>query len=189
MSNRTETCYFTFGRFNPPTIGHYKLLERLVSESGADDVMIFPTKTVDKTKNPLRFRSKVNWMKRSYPEMKDYIVGDEECCRTIITTCQHMMMLDYKRIVMVVGQDRVTEFDTLLQKRNRTDDFAFDKIEVVSAGLRDPDKEGAEGMSASKMRDAAKAGDSSGFREGTSRNMKPSMKIRMMKEVRKGLGL
>ena len=100
-----------------------------------------------------------------------------------------MMMLGYKNIVMVVGQDRVDEFDDLLQRRNRTDDFAFDKVEVVSAGLRDPDKEGAEGMSASKLRAYAKAGDSSGFREGTSNSMKPSMKLRMMREVRKGMGL
>ncbi len=186
---RTETCYFTFGRFNPPTVGHQKLLAKLIHESGHNDVMIFPTKTVDKTKNPLKFRSKVNWMKRSFPDWRDYIVDNEECCRTIITTCQHMMMLGYKNIVMVVGQDRVDEFDDLLQRRNRTDDFAFDKVEVVSAGLRDPDKEGAEGMSASKLRAYAKAGDSSGFREGTSNSMKPSMKLRMMREVRKGMGL
>ena len=185
----TETCYFTFGRFNPPTIGHEKLLDRLVSEAGADDVMIFPTKTYDKRKNPLKFVDKVNWMKLGFPNHKKLIVDDEACCRTIITTCQHMMMLDYTSLVMVVGQDRVTEFDTLLQKRNRTDDFSFDKITVVSAGIRDPDAEGAEGMSASKLRDFAKEEDAVSFMDGLSDELDTGQKMEIFTQVRAGLGL
>ena len=108
----TETCYFTFGRFNPPTIGHKKLLDKLDYESKDQDVLIFPTKTVDRKKNPLKFKTKVKWMKKSFPDYEDYIIDNEECCRTIIATCQHMMMLGYKNIVMVVGSDRVDNAGT-----------------------------------------------------------------------------
>ena len=117
----TETCYFTFGRFNPPTIGHKKLLDRLIYESKDQDVLIFPTKTVDRKKNPLKFKTKVKWMKKSFPDYEDYIIDNEECCRTIIATCQHMMMLGYKSIVMVVGSDRVDQFRRILEGSNRKD--------------------------------------------------------------------
>ena len=185
----TETCYFTFGRFNPPTIGHKKLLDKLDYESKDQDVLIFPTKTVDRKKNPLKFKIKVEWMKKSFPDYKDYIIDNEECCRTIIATCQHMMMLGYKSIVMVVGSDRVDQFTRILEGSNRTDDFAFDSVDVISAGQRDPDADGAEGMSASKLREFAKNAQSVEFMEGCTDKLSTGDKMALMTDVRDGLGL
>ncbi len=187
MANITDTCYFTFGRFNPPTIGHQKLLNKVVREAVQNDVMIFPTKSHDAKKNPLDFRTKVMWMKKSFPDLEDYIVDNEECCRTIITTCQHMMMLGYKNIVMVVGSDRVEQFKKILNGSNRTDDFAFDTIQVISAGDRDPDADGAAGMSASKLRDFARNDKTEDFMKGCTDDLNTNDKIALMSDVKEGL--
>ena len=185
----TETCYFTFGRFNPPTIGHKKLLDKLVYESSSDDYLIFPTKSFDKKKNPLKFTTKVEWMKKSFPNYANNIIDDEQCCRTIITTCQHMMMLGYKQIVMVVGSNRVDQFRRILEGSNRTDDFAFDKVTVMSAGERDPDADGAAGMSASKLREFAVNAQSTEFMEGCTDKLSTGDKMALMTDVRSGMGL
>tara|TARA_B100001996_G_scaffold266867_1_gene208487 strand:- start:192 stop:764 length:573 start_codon:yes stop_codon:yes gene_type:complete len=190
MANITETCYFTFGRFNPPTIGHKKLLDQLVYEAGADDYLIFPTKSLDKKKNPLEFKIKVKWMKKSFPDYADNIIDNIECCRTIVATCQHMMMLGYTRIVMVVGSDRVEVFDRIIGDNNRKpDEFSFDTYEVKSAGQRDPDADGATGMSASKLRDFAKDAKCTEFMEGCTDKLSTGEKIALMTDVRNGMGL
>ena len=154
-----KTCHFTFGRFNPPTIGHEKLIKAVASYAGSGDYLIYPSQTFKKPNNPLPYEYKVEIMQKMFPWAK---IETEACCNTIIKVAQDMMMKEYTDIVMVVGSDRVADFDKLLQKQNSID-YAFKTIKVISAGDRDPDGDGAAGMSASKMREAAKEVKTSEF--------------------------
>ena len=180
-----KTCYFTFGRFNPPTIGHEKLIRTVEKEAGSDDYLIYPSQTFDKPKNPLPYAYKVDILQKMFPWAK---IETAACCNTIIKVAQDMMMKDYSDIVMVVGSDRVAQFDKLLNKQN-TVDYTFNSIKIVSAGERDPDAEGASGMSASKMRKAAKDVKTSDFMAGIPDSLSSKQKLELMKEVRKGMGL
>ena len=180
-----KTCNFTFGRFNPPTIGHEKLLRTLEKQAASNDYLIYPSQTFKKPNNPLPYDYKVETMKKMFPWAK---IETAACCNTIIKVAQDMMMKDYSDIVMVVGSDRVGEFDKLLNKQN-TVDYTFNSIKIVSAGERDPDAEGASGMSASKMREAAKNEKTTDFLEGIPDTLSVKEKLDLMAKVREGMGL
>ena len=180
-----KTCYFTFGRFNPPTIGHEKLLRTLEKQAASNDYLIYPSQTFKKPNNPLPYEYKVKTLKKMFPWAK---IETTACCNTIIKVAQDMMMKDYSDIVMVVGSDRVGEFDKLLNKQN-TVDYTFNSIKIVSAGERDPDAEGASGMSASKMREAAKNEKTTDFLEGIPDTLSVKEKLDLMAKVREGMGL
>ena len=147
-----KTCHFTFGRFNPPTIGHEKLIKAVANAAGSGDYLIYPSQSFKKPYNTLPYNYKIEIMKKMFPWAK---IESAACCNTIIKVAQDMMMKEYTDIVMVGGSDRVADFTGLLEKYNRTDEYSFRTIKVVSAGERDPDAEGASGMSASKMREFA----------------------------------
>tara|TARA_B100000131_G_C17769064_1_gene472506 strand:+ start:63 stop:608 length:546 start_codon:yes stop_codon:yes gene_type:complete len=180
-----KTCHFTFGRFNPPTIGHEKLLRAVASQAGSGDYLIYPSQTFKKPNNPLPYEYKIEIMQKMFPWAK---IETEACCNTIIKVAQDMMMKEYTDIVMVVGSDRVADFDKLLQKQNSID-YAFKTIKVISAGDRDPDGEGASGMSASKMREAAKNVKTSEFIKGIPDTLDTDEKMELMQKVRSGMGL
>ena len=180
-----KTCHFTFGRFNPPTIGHEKLLRAVASYAGSGDYLIYPSQTFKKPNNPLPYEYKVEIMQKMFPWAK---IETEACCNTIIKVAQDMMMKEYTDIVMVVGSDRVADFDKLLQKQNSID-YAFKTIKVISAGDRDPDGDGAAGMSASKMREAAKEVKTSEFIKGIPDTLDTNEKMELMQKVRSGMGL
>tara|TARA_B000000609_G_C23969374_1_gene238449 strand:+ start:63 stop:608 length:546 start_codon:yes stop_codon:yes gene_type:complete len=180
-----KTCHFTFGRFNPPTIGHEKLLKAVASQAGSGDYLIYPSQTFKKPNNPLPYEYKIEIMQKMFPWAK---IETEACCNTIIKVAQDMMMKEYTDIVMVVGSDRVADFDKLLQKQNSID-YAFKTIKVISAGDRDPDGEGASGMSASKMREAAKNVKTSEFIKGIPDTLDTDEKMELMQKVRSGMGL
>ena len=180
-----KTCYFTFGRFNPPTIGHEKLLRTVEKEAGSNDYLIYPSQTLDKKSNPLPYEYKVDILQKMFPWSN---IETAACCNTIIKVAQDMMMKDYSDIVMVVGSDRVGQFDKLLNKQN-TIDYTFNSIKIVSAGERDPDAEGASGMSASKMREAAKNVKTTEFIKGIPDTLDTDEKMELMQKVRSGMGL
>jgi len=180
-----KTCHFTFGRFNPPTIGHEKLLRAVASQAGSGDYLIYPSQTFKKPNNPLPYEYKIEIMQKMFPWAK---IETEACCNTIIKVAQDMMMKEYTDIVMVVGSDRVADFDKLLQKQNSID-YAFKTIKVISAGDRDPDGDGAAGMSASKMREAAKEVKTSEFIKGIPDTLDTNEKMELMQKVRSGMGL
>lgn len=182
-----KTCVFTFGRFNPPTIGHEKLLRAVQKEAGSSDWFIIPTQSHKKPNNPLPYQYKAALMKKMFPWAANNI-DDKACCNTIIKAAQHLMMKNYTDIVMVVGADRVNEFRATLEKYNRKD-YTFNTIKVVSAGERDPDADGASGMSASKMREAAKNVETKIFDSGIPDTLSIDEKMKLMAEVRKGMGL
>ena len=180
-----KTCHFTFVMFKPPTLGHEKLIRAVASYAGSGDYLIYPSQTFKKPNNPLPYEYKVEIMQKMFPWAK---IETEACCNTIIKVAQDMMMKEYTDIVMVVGSDRVADFDKLLQKQNSID-YAFKTIKVISAGDRDPDGDGAAGMSASKMREAAKEVKTSEFIKGIPDTLDTNEKMELMQKVRSGMGL
>jgi hypothetical protein len=156
----------TFGRFNPPTVGHEKLLDKVSREAktSGGEYRIYPSRSEDPKKNPLDAGTKIKYMRMAYPDHSNAII-DSSDMRTIFDVLTALDADGYSSVNIVVGGDRVSEFNSLAQKYNG-DLYTFDEIKVVSAGDRDPDSEGVEGMSASKMRKAAVEGDFESFDSG-----------------------
>ena len=156
----------TFGRFNPPTIGHEKLLDKVAKEAktSGGEYRIYPSRSEDPKKNPLDAGTKIKYMRQAYPDHANAIV-DSPDMRTIFDVLSALDNDGYSSVNIVVGGDRVSEFNSLAQKYNG-DLYTFDEIKVTSAGGRDPDAEGVEGMSASKLRKAAVEGDFDTFDQG-----------------------
>jgi hypothetical protein len=176
----------TFGRFNPPTIGHEKLINAVARIAGTDDYKIYTSHTKDKKKNPLSSELKVGYMKKMFPRHKDNIMFNTDL-KTIIKVLQSLQG-EYADVVLVVGSDRVGEMDVLVQKYNGTE-YTFRSIETKSAGERDPDADGASGMSASKMREAASNANVDEFRKGIPSTLNNTEMMNLMREVREGLGI
>ena len=162
----SEGVVITFGRFNPPTVGHEKLLKSASSEASrlGYDLKIYPSRSVDAKKNPLQPGAKIEYMKKMFPDYEESIKDDPNA-RTIFDVLEACFNLGYKAVTMVVGQDRLSEFQSLAQKYNG-DLYDFEDLQVISGGARDPDSEGIEGMSASKMRDAVAKDDFKAFAKG-----------------------
>lgn len=179
------TIAVTFGRFNPPTIGHEKLLDAVARE-GVDNYRIYPSRSVDPKKNPLEPEVKVQFMNEMYPKHSEAIVNDSDMSN-IFNVLVSLQDEGYTGVTMVVGSDRVSEFKSLLEKYNGVA-YEFEELNVVSAGERDPDADGVEGMSASKMRAFAASGDLDSFAEGIPGGNVTIAK-RLMTEVRRGMGI
>ena len=156
----------TFGRFNPPTVGHEKLLSKVAKEakSSGGEYRIYPSRSEDPKKNPLDAGTKIKFMRLAYPDHANAIIDNDDM-RTIFDVLSALDEDGYSSVNIVVGGDRVSEFNSLAQKYNG-DLYTFDEIKVTSAGGRDPDAEGVEGMSASKMRKAAVEDDFDSFDKG-----------------------
>src|SRR5210317_2249281 len=182
-----KSIAFAFGRFNPPTIGHEKLINKVKSVP-ANDYKIYLSRSEDPKKNPLSARQKLTYMKKMFPQHARNI--EVNTSNMVLDIATNLYKKGYKEISMVVGSDRVREFETILKKYNdiksRHGYYNFDKIHVVSAGERDPDAEGVSGMSASKMRAAAQKGDVKSFRKGLPSGVDAE---KLMKDVRKGMRL
>ena len=189
-----DTAVFTFGRFNPPTIGHEKVIDAMVkqqSKNSGSKMYIFASQSKDSKRNPLPHSKKIAYMRKIFPTHKRAIVAGKE--RNVFEVATSLHNKGHRAIVMVVGSDRVTEFRDLLEKYNgqegRHGYYGFDNIEVVSAGVRDPDAEGAEGMSATKMRTAAEKGDFDSFKTGVPNTISDPDKKKLYLDVRKQMGI
>lgn len=176
-----KPAVFTFGRMNPPTVGHEKLVNKVIQVAKQQGGMphIFLSKTQDKNKNPLPYKVKLNMAKRAFGAKNVYDTN----ARTIIEILKELEKMGHGSITMVVGSDRVEEFNRLISKYNGKE-YKFDTIRVVSAGERDPDSEGTEGMSATKMREFARKGDVANFQKGLPSRIKGQAKtlIKHIKE-------
>ncbi len=183
---------FTFGRFNPPTIGHQLLINKVKQEAGGRDYMIYASQTQNAKKDPLEFSKKVEWMKRSFPECASYISSNKSI-RNVFDALVELYNKKYTEVVMMVGSDRVNEFKTLIEQYNGEEAkhgyYKFMRIRVTSAGDRDPDGEGVSGMSASKMRQLAVDGDLESFSRGVSSSLSSSDAEEMYNDVRVGMGI
>ncbi len=157
-----STAVFAFGRFNPPTIGHQKLIQTLLStaEKANGKAYLFLSHKQNNKTDPLTFAEKQAYIQQFFPKVA---VGDA-ASNTIIKALQKIQSEGRTRIVMVAGSDRVEEFEKLLNQYNGKPDkagndlYKFDNIKVVNAGQRDPDAEGVSGASASKARELAAKG-------------------------------
>ena len=179
---------FTFGRFNPPTTGHEKLIKK-VNSVRADTHKIYISRSEDSKKNPLSARDKLDFMQKMFPRYgRDIEINTTNMILDIVVKLYRQ---NYTDITMVVGSDRVREFDTILKKYNdvqsRHGYYNFKNINIVSAGERDPDAEGAMGMSASKMRSAAAQNDFATFKRGLPSGFGSGE--RLFKAVRQGMNL
>ena len=179
----------TFGRFNPPTIGHEKLLKKVAQQakSSGGTYRIYPSRTEDPKKNPLDTGTKVRFMRQAYPDHANSIIDNEEM-RTIFDVLSGLDADGYSSVNIVVGGDRVSEFNSLATKYNG-DLYTFDDIKVISAGDRDPDGDGVEGMSASKMRKAAMEGDQDSFNKGIPAAMSKKDKEAMYLTLRQSMNV
>ena len=187
-----KVVYFTFGRMNPPTIGHEKLLNTLSSKSGGNPYRVYLSQSQDSKKNPLSYKDKVKFARKMFPRHARAIMMSPEV-KTVFDALTKLYNEGFARVVMVVGSDRINEFDVLIKKYNgqkgRHGLYNFQKINVISAGDRDPDAEGIEGMSASKMRAAASEGDFAQFSQGIPKNVSNADTKTLYNAVRKGMGL
>jgi len=158
---KNDTVVFTFGRFNPPTIGHEKLVQKVLdvaAEANADHV-IYLSQTHKPKKDPLSWKDKTSLFKKMFPEANIGTNTEVKNPYSALLTLGEK----YDNVIMVVGADRAAQFDK--EMRKYLDEYGIKNFTVVNAGFRDPDAEGVEGMSASKARALAVEGDFDGFAE------------------------
>ena len=188
-----STAVFAFGRFNPPTIGHEKLINAVIATNQREGgtAYIYGSHSQDSRKNPLSHSEKMGYLQKMFPRIKKSIktTAKERNVLQIAVTLNEK----YDKLILVVGSDRVDDFTSLLNSYNGIKSkhgfYEYKEIKVYSAGERDPDADGASGMSASKMRSAATKGDFESFISGASSELTIKEKRNLMNDVRKGLKL
>ena len=181
----TETLTIAFGRFNPPTVGHGKLLSAAKKAAAGEDLKIYPSRSQDAKKNPLDPDMKISFMKKMFPDFSEVIINDDEM-KSIFNVLVAADEAGYKNVNIIVGSDRQAEFENLATKYNG-ELYNFDNIRVISAGVRDADAEGLEGMSSSKMRKAVMDDDYDSFRRGTPKELDDGDTTALFDAVRAGM--
>lgn len=179
LTESPKVAVTAFGRMNPPTKGHLKLIEKIKSIPG--DHYLFLSQSVDTEKNPLPFGEKIHFAELFFDGIK---IGDSEV-RTPIQMMQKLEALGYDTVIFVAGADRVSSFKNLFDQYNGKE-YNFRNIRIISAGDRDPDSDSIEGLSASKMRAAAINGNFDLFSQGVP---DPTQSQRLYDAVRKGMNV
>jgi nicotinamide mononucleotide adenylyltransferase len=187
----TKKVTFAFGRFNPPTVGHAKLIDKVIEISSGGDYKIFASQSNNPKKDPLEYKEKVSIMRKMFPKYGRNIVLDTKI-KTVFDVLVNLYDAGYTEAVMIAGSDRINEFKTLLNKYNgvkaRHGFYEFSGgVKIVSAGERDPDADDVSGMSASKMRAAAVSGDFQAFSNGLPKSF--GDKLEVFNLLRKRMGL
>ena len=188
------TLTLAFGRFNPPHAGHLQLMD-VAAQAAAqsaelgngDDYIIVPSRSQDPKKNPLDPDTKVSMMRQMFPQHSERIVNDG-ANRTIFDVLKKAHNDGYTNVRIIAGQDRVKEFDKLSQNYNGQL-YQFDNMEVISSGDRDPDAEGMEGLSSSRMRLAAAEGDFKTFRAGLPEGVPRKSAMELFDTVRQSMNV
>lgn len=185
MEARETTMVTSFGRMNPPSIGHEKLIRRVesVAKSSNADWTIFLSHSHDPKKNPLKPNRKLHWLHQMFPRFKRNIQLSN-AVKTFIDLAKHFDG-KYDNLIVVAGDDRLADYQRILEKYNGRD-YNYSSVQVVSAGKRDPNATGVEGMSASKLRKVAAEGDFESFQMGVPLNEKKAMEL--YTELRKAMG-
>ena len=186
---RKQPVVFAFGRLNPPTVGHQKLIDKVITMAKRVKGLpvLYVSASQDKNKNPLTAKQKLDYLKRIYPRGIQLMpaTGNE---RTFMEILKNRFDKRYTDVYMVAGSDRVLEFKKLIKKYNGKD-YNFDTVNVVSAGERDPDAEGVTGMSASKMRALAKDNNYKDFRSGLMTGTKEKDAMKLFKDLKNQMGV
>ena len=185
---RPKAVAFAFGRMNPPTAGHEKLIQKVesIARRIKGDGIIYVSASQDRTKNPLDARTKIKYLQPLYRNIKFVAAGGNT--RTFMEVLKNALDRKYSDVYMIAGSDRVSEFKRLITQYNGKD-FNFDKTEVVSAGERDPDAQGTSGISGTKMRLYAVRGDYNSFRRGLPVKMKDADGKKLFKDLRTAMGI
>jgi hypothetical protein len=177
---------FCFGRMNPPTIGHARLLNTTARASAGGDYYIFLSHTQDSKKNPLDYNTKIDFVKSMYPQHADHVSYGS--LRTIMEIMEFLYHQNYTDVTYVCGNDRLPAFKELLNKYNGIEGgktyYKFNSIDIVSSGPRDPDDDGVAGASASAARVAAEEGNKEEFKKITGAGR---FAPQLYKAVRKGM--
>ena len=183
------TLTLAFGRFNPPHAGHQQLMDIAAqsAEQEESDYIIVPSRSNDKKKNPLDADTKVSMMRQMFPQHSERIINDTGN-KTIFDVLKKAHNDGYANVRIIAGQDRVKEFDKLSQNYNGSL-YQFDGLEVLSSGERDPDSDGVEGLSSSRMRLAAMEGDFKTFRSGLPEDVPRKQAMTLFDTVRQGMGV
>jgi nicotinic acid mononucleotide adenylyltransferase len=182
--NENKTVVISWGRFNPPTIGHevvFKFASDLAKQNKAE-FFIIPTKTIDKEKNPLTLQEKISYLNKIFPEYNNNLINSSQI-NTIIEAAKYFSNKGYKNFKLVVGSDRKEQFEEILNKYNNKD-YNFNSIEILSAGERLDEGEGAASMSASKMRAAAVEGNIDAFMKGVAGRLDLEEGVKLMNLIR-----
>lgn len=187
----SQPIAFTFGRFNPPTRGHGHLFDTL--KASASQYFIFTSQSQDKKKNPLSYSQKIKYARAMFPEHGRAIIEDMTV-RTIFDALVRLYDRGFKKIILVVGDDRVRELETLINKYNGVEaghgyyNFAPEHIEVRSSGARDPDAaDDVSGVSASRARKTVLENDFQEFQKMIPPNFDEAIKL--FKDLRRAMGI
>ena len=185
LDKTLDTLTLAFGRFNPPTAGHEKLIQAADKAAAGGDMKIYPSRTQDNKKNPIDPDMKVSYMRKMFPEYKDNIINDPKM-RSIFDVLVAASEEGYKSVNIIVGSDRLGEFESLAMKYNG-DIYNFDEIKTISAGPRDDEAEGVGGVSSSKQRKAVMDDDFKAFKRGLPKNIKDGDAQALFDAVRTGM--
>ncbi len=178
-----------FGRFNPPTVGHEKLLKRAAKEAEKRgyELRIYPSRSQDAKKNPLTPQMKISYMRQMFPDYADSIIDDKKS-KTIFNVLTGANEEGHSNMIIMVGADRLGEFQGLSHKYNG-ELYNYDQLEVVSAGDRDPDSDDVSGMSASKLRLAAAENDFLKFAKGVPNTLGNMEKMELFNVLRRSMNI
>ena len=180
---KMKTIVFTFGRMNPPTIGHEKLANKIkeIARREKSDARIYLSHTQKSGTDPLSYNDKIKFAKKAFG------IAHKSNAKQIFQVAKELYKDGYQDVIMVVGSDRVDEFQQILDKYNGKGDYDFEQVTVVSAGERDPDAQGVEGMSGTKLRNLAKSGDQKTFMKGLASKLSPVDKKKVYALVAKNM--
>ena len=187
LDKTLDTLTLAFGRFNPPTAGHEKLIQAAEKAAAGGDLKIYPSRTQDNKKNPIDPDMKVSYMRKMFPTYKDNIINDPQM-RSIFDVLVAASEEGYKSVNIVVGSDRLGEFESLAMKYNG-DIYNFDEIKTISAGPRDDEAEGVGGVSSSKQRKAVMDDDFKAFKRGLPKTVKDADAQALFDAVRTGMSV
>ena len=179
------TLTIAFGRFNPPTAGHEKLLKKVANVAKDGDYVIYPSRSHDPKKNPLDPDTKIGFMKQMFPDHAEHIQNDANA-KSIFDVLKSAHEQGYTGVNVVVGSDRLPEFEKLTNTYNGKL-YDFQSINVISAGERDPDADDVSGMSASKLRAAAASNDFESFMQGMPKSMDEKKSKQLFSQIQQSM--
>lgn len=185
-SSSGKRLTIVFGKFNPPSKDHKKILDYAKTQASGSDFKIYPSRSQDPKSNPMDPDTKIKYMKKMFPEYSDYIINDENTV-TIFDVLQSAESDGYKQILLVVGSDRVAEFRSLAVKHNGNL-YNFDDIQVVPGSEKDIDANKPSENSSAKMRQSAAKNDMATFKSGVTKDLNPKDSEQLFKLVRKNMG-
>lgn len=189
-----KTAVFAFGRMNPPTSGHEKLIKKVLEVAKKNNAtpFIFVSHTQDSKKNPLTSKQKIKYISLGIPEADKCLVYDTSV-KTPFDALKYIENKGFSDAILIAGSDRVQEMKSSLSKYVNHPDpekrFTLDSFDAVSAGDRDPDADGVTGMSASKMRAAVVANDFNLFKSGVPSKLSVRFAKEMFKDIKTAMAI